>query len=158
VGLQEPDAADVGQEVFRAVAGAIAQFHHDQQGDTFRGWLRTITWNKLRDFARRARKETVGQGGSDALGRLLEVPAENPPDTDASAIEEDNLLVYRQALELILAEFSDTSSKAFLRVVVDQQAPADVAAELGISVNAVYLARSRILARLRAEFAELLPP
>src|SRR5262245_43896916 len=72
-GLQESDAEDVGQEVFRAVDRAIERYRHDRESDTFRGWLRTITQNKLRDFGRRIERERPGDGGSDALKRLLQM-------------------------------------------------------------------------------------
>jgi RNA polymerase sigma-70 factor (ECF subfamily) len=155
-GLQEADAADVGQEVFRSVAPAIGQFHHDRPGDTFRGWLRTITMNKLRDFARRGSKQARGAGGSAALERLLELPADGSEDTDGSAAQEENLLVYHRAVELILGEHEERTRQAFLRVVIEGQTPSEVAEQLGITVNAVYLAKSRVLRRLREEFGELL--
>src|SRR5262245_23310499 len=70
-GLQEADAADVTQEVFRSVSVAIVDFRHDQKGDTLRGWLRTITRNKITDWARRKPPGGDGAGGSDAQARLL---------------------------------------------------------------------------------------
>ena len=72
-GLREADAADVGQEVFQAVAGAIGTFHHDQKGDSFRGWLRTITHNKVLDFDRRQPPSASGVGGSAGQARLFEL-------------------------------------------------------------------------------------
>ncbi len=70
VGLQEQDQADVFQEVFQAVAGHLDQFHKSAQG-TFRGWLRTITRNKVTDLFRRRQREPIAAGGSDAQ-RLAE--------------------------------------------------------------------------------------
>src|SRR5688572_4263442 len=65
-GLQESDAADVSQEVFRAVASHVTEFRRDRPDATFRGWLWTITRNKIHDFFRRRAGEPEARGGSDA--------------------------------------------------------------------------------------------
>jgi RNA polymerase sigma-70 factor (ECF subfamily) len=153
-GLQEADAADVGQDVFRAVGRAIGTFSPDGSGGTLRGWLKAITRNKVRDFARGRKRQVEGVGGSSAQARLNEVAADPEPE-DPPGGEEDGLLL-RRAVELVLADFKDESRTAFLRVVVEGHDPADVARDLGITVNAVYLAKSRIKQRLREEFAGLL--
>src|SRR5262245_44720895 len=67
--LQEQDIADVFQEVFQAVAAHLTTFRKERAGDTFRGWLRTITRNKLRDHFRRRGREPEGVGGTDAQRR-----------------------------------------------------------------------------------------
>ncbi len=152
-GLQPADAADVGQEVFRAVARKIGNFQHNRPGDSFRGWLRVITRNKVRDHLRK--RAAAGVGGSDALRELHQVPFEEERTPETSDADEQRL-VYRQALELIRAEFEARTWDAFQRVVVEGRGPADVAAELGLTLNAVYLAKSRILRRIREEFADLM--
>jgi RNA polymerase sigma-70 factor (ECF subfamily) len=155
-GLQPADAADVGQDVFAAVARAIDGFRHDHEGDTFRGWLFTITRNKIRD--RPQRPGGTGAGGTDAQRRLAELPSEQPdefiPMADSDRVTEKKALC-RRAVELIRVEFEPRTWEAFWRAFVDMQAPADIAAGLGLSVNAVYLAKSRILRRLREEYAAL---
>jgi RNA polymerase sigma-70 factor (ECF subfamily) len=158
-GLQAADAADVGQEVFAAVARAIDGFRHDREGDTFRGWLFTITRNKIRDRAATpGALGAVGAGGSDAQRRLAELAAEPPPEgnstCDADGSTEVKALC-RRAIDLVRGEFEAPTWTAFVRAFVNGDAPADIAADLGISVNAVYLAKSRILRRLREEFASL---
>lgn len=156
-GLQDADAADVGQEVFRAVLGAVADFHHDRTGDSFRGWLRTITRNKVRDLARRRAKDPAsGAGGSAALTRLLDVPDAPAGASDPGPDPEEQRLLHRRAVEMILADCKPETRAAFLAVVVDRRDPRAVAEELGMSLNAVYLAKSRVLRRLREEFAGLL--
>jgi RNA polymerase sigma-70 factor (ECF subfamily) len=157
-GLQEADAADVGQEVFRAVARRIGEFRHDRKEDSFRGWLRTIARNKMADFARQRADGHHGVGGSDALTRLYEIADQaETADPNAAADEiNDEHTVLRRAVEMILSDFKPESRQAFLWVVVEGRDPADVAHELGISLNAVYLAKSRIKRRLRLEFEGLL--
>ncbi len=153
-GLSEQDAEDVGQEVFRAVSGAIARFRHDRQGDTFRGWLRTITRSQVRDFRRRDRPGQRGAGGSDAQGRLADLPEE--VSTEAEAAEADERLVLlRRAVELLLEDCQERTREAFRRVVLEEQAVEDVARDLGLTKNAIYVAKARLLRLLRDELEGL---
>jgi RNA polymerase sigma-70 factor (ECF subfamily) len=155
-GLQPADAADVGQEVFAAVARAIDGFRHDRAGDTFRGWLYTITRNKIRD--RGTAPGSVGTGGSDAQEQLARFAAPSPDPEHVTRDSDDKDEVRglcRRAIDLVQGEFEPQSWTAFTRAFVNGDAPADIAAALGISVNAVYLAKSRILRRLRQEFSAL---
>jgi RNA polymerase sigma-70 factor, ECF subfamily len=153
-GLQAVDGEDVAQNVFNAVYGAIDRFRHDQDGHTLRGWLRTITRNKVRDHARRATREVPPVGGSEAHRELLALP-ESPHASDDEADATEEQILIRQAFEMILSGFKDYTRQAFWRVVVDGQKPEDVAEELGIKVDSVYLARSRVLCRLKKEFGAI---
>jgi RNA polymerase sigma-70 factor (ECF subfamily) len=143
-GLPPPDAEDVVQEVFLTVAVRAGDFRRERTGDTFRGWLRTITRHKLGDWirGRRTREHAVGGEGHR---RLLENSAAEGAQADDEAEAGD---LYRRALDLIRSEFEERSWQAFWRVAVEGQCPADVAADLGISRNAVYVAKSRIFHRL----------
>lgn len=154
-GLQPADAADVGQEVFQAVFRKIGDFRRERPGQTFRGWLRTITRNKIIDHLRARQAPGTGPGGSEALKRLHQVPAEDDAENGRAAGQEEGAL-YRRALEVLRTEFADQTWQAFWRVVVEEQRPADVAADLAMTVNAVYLAKSHVLRRMREEFADLL--
>jgi RNA polymerase sigma-70 factor (ECF subfamily) len=154
-GLQDADAADVGQDVFRAVARTVADFRREERG-TFRGWLRTITRNKVRDLARHRARDGQGEGGSDARARLFAVADAEPDADDEPERGDDDLILLRRAVDLVLADFAEQTRRAFLKIVVDEQDPTDVARELGMTINAVYLAKSRVMRRLRDEFGELL--
>jgi len=151
--LQPADAEEVSQEVFLAVARSIRDFHHDREGDTFRGWLRAITRNKIHDHA--PAPGTRGTGGSDAQERLSQVASNPLLDESGEADAREANILYRRAIEMIEAEFEPPSRRAFWLVLAGQR-PADVAAELGMSTAAVYIAKSRILKRLRDEFGDLL--
>jgi len=155
-GLQSADASDVFQEVFRAVATDFGSFRRDRQGDTFRGWLWSITRNKLADFWDARQKRSRARGGSDALERLTNLPAEELVMLGDSPGPETPGSLYQRALKLVQEEFEERTWKAFWGVAVDDRAPADVADELGLSVNAVYIAKSRVLRRLRQELGDLL--
>jgi RNA polymerase sigma-70 factor, ECF subfamily len=156
-GVQPEDAADVKQDVFRSVAGAIANFRRDEPGASFRGWLWRITQNKLRDFFRRRRQQPVAAGGTTFQQQLQELPvATGEESVPPGPSEEETGGVFRRALELVRSEFAENTWQAFWKVTNAGQAPADVAAELGMTAGAVYVAKSRVLRRLREEFGALL--
>ncbi len=151
-GLRAEDAEDVGQEVFRSVAAKLADFRRENPGDSFRGWLWTITRNKIRDHWRASAGRDEAVGGSAFHDRLGQVPAE-PEDSSGSGTSGG--LVHR-ALELVRSDFEERTWQAFWRDAVEGRAAAEVADELGIKPNAVYIAKSRVLSRLRAELGDLI--
>jgi RNA polymerase sigma-70 factor (ECF subfamily) len=152
-GLRDEDAADVFQEVFQAVAAHLAGFHRDRAGDSFRGWLRTITRNKVTDHYRRRQREPAAVGGSEARDRLARVAGVAPPDEPGESAAEAGLL--HRALGMIRGEFEPRTWEAFWRTAVGGCTAADVAAELGMTPGAVRVAKSRVLHRLRAELGDL---
>jgi RNA polymerase sigma-70 factor (ECF subfamily) len=153
-GLQEQDVADVVQEVFRAVVAHICTFHKDKVGDTFRGWLRRITQNKLHDHFRGWRRETRGVGGSSAQQRLAQLPGPEPVEEDFAADDEAERILFGRALELIREEFEEQTWAAFWRTAVEDRAAKDVAADLGMTPGAVRVAKCRVLRRLREELGD----
>lgn len=154
-GLQAADAADVGQEVFRSVACGIGRFRRERPEDTFQGWLWTITRSKIADNWRQERRQPQATGGSTAQARLADLAAAEPVELPTAEPEIGNSL-YHRGLRLIRGEFAERTWKAFWRVAVDGRPPAEVAEEMGLSVNSVYLAKSRVLHRLRKELGDLL--
>jgi RNA polymerase sigma-70 factor (ECF subfamily) len=156
-GLSPQDAEDVQQEVFRAVARSLGDFRRERPGDTFRGWLWTVTRRKVIDHQRQRSAQAQAAGGSTALERLAQVPEQaDLSEPDAAGLSAETEAVYRRALELIRGAFTEGTWRAFWAVAVDGQAVSEVAATLGLSVGAVYIAKSRVLARLREEFADVL--
>lgn len=153
LGVREHDIPDVVQEVFQTVAVKLSEFRHGREGDTFRGWLWTITRYKVLDCLRRVATQPQAIGGSEALHWLAELESH---ESDAGGTTSEDLGgVCRRAAELIRSEFEPRSWQAFWRVVVDQQSPAEVGAALGISTGAVYTAKSRILRRFREELGDV---
>jgi RNA polymerase sigma-70 factor (ECF subfamily) len=153
-GIQAADAHDVFQEVFQSVATGIGRFRRERPGDSFRGWLRTITRNKLCDHFHRRTTEAVGAGGSEALQQLaeLEQPAEYLPATD----EEEGLQQLRlRVMELIRGEFEAKTWEMFWQVVIQGRATNEVGRDFGVTPSAVRLAKSRVLRRLREEMKGL---
>lgn len=153
-GLREQDIADIFQEVFKAVVVHVGNFRKERQGDTFRGWLRRITQNKLRDYFRRRDRDARGAGGSSALDRLAQFPAPAPsecivPDDTA----ERGLFV--RGLDRIRDEFEQRTWTAFWQTAVEGRSAHDVAADLSMTPGAVRVAKSRVLQRLRAEIGDI---
>jgi RNA polymerase sigma-70 factor (ECF subfamily) len=119
----------------------------------FRAWLQVITRNKIGDYLRRWGGEARGQGGTAAQGELQQI-AESSDSVSAADMEaQDNLLPHR-ALDLVRSEFADRTWQAFWLVVVEGGLPAEVARQLGMTLAAVYMAKSRVLGRLRQELGE----
>lgn len=148
--LGNEDAADVLQEVWSAVAAHVNRFHRTTDAGTFRGWLWTITRNKLRDYYRANAGKAAGVGGSSAQQQLATIPEDEPP---TPAGDNDNLM--HRALEMIRGDFEPQTWRAFWRTAVDGWIAADAGAELKLSVDAVYQAKSRVLRRLREELRGL---
>jgi RNA polymerase sigma-70 factor (ECF subfamily) len=152
-GVMDHDVADVSQEVFAVVSSSLGRFQADRPGTTFRAWMRGIAQHKLLKH-QKARAE-LGVGGSDAQARLQQVPA--PADElELSESQDEVSEIYQRALGLVKSEFENRTWTAFWRVAVDNHAPADVAAEMGITPNAVRQAKSRVLRRLKEELGELI--
>ncbi len=152
--LPPEDAADVFQDVFQAVAKSLPTFRRRQAGDSFRGWLRIIASNKIRDHFRKGQHQAHAAGGTDAQMRLHAV-ADPLADEDAS----ETSLVSQQLramLETIQHEFEPRTWQAFWRVQVEGQGTRDVGEALGMTPAAVRKAKLRVLARLRHELGELL--
>jgi len=151
--LQENDVADVSQEVFCAVSRCLPEFRARGEG-SFRSWLWVVTRSKLQDHFRRLARRPQGEGGTDGLRRLAEIPdAWGDPISDAqtqSAID----AVRRQALALVRAEFEDRTWNAFWKVTIEEKPVAQIASELEMTIGAVYKAKSRVLHRLRAELCD----
>jgi RNA polymerase sigma-70 factor (ECF subfamily) len=145
-GLQEADAADVAQEVMRVAAQSMPQFQYDAQRGKFRGWLLQTTRYRLHKFF--ARQQRSPQAASETtVERFL---AQEPGADEQTRWDED----YRQRLfdwaaEKARSEFQPATWQAFWLTAVESVSVKDVAGQLGISIGAVYIARSRVIARLR---------
>jgi RNA polymerase sigma-70 factor (ECF subfamily) len=144
LGLQGHDAADLVQDVFTLLVQHLPAFTYDPKR-RFRNWLWTILLNRWRETRRRPPAVTLGNdAGLDetaAVADPLEVHVEG---------EYRRYLVGR-ALEIMKAEFQPTTWQACWEHVVSGRSAADVAVQLGISEGAVYVAKHRVLRRLRQE-------
>jgi RNA polymerase sigma-70 factor (ECF subfamily) len=152
--LQESDRDDLVQEVLAVVVRKLPDFLHNQQRGAFRSWLRTILVNCLHEFWRAGRSRRTATGGSDLLDALQQL---EDPHSSLSHLwdHEHDQQVVRRALELIEPDFKPKTWQAFRRQVLGGETPQVVAADLGMSVNALVIAKSRVLHRLRQELREL---
>lgn len=148
-GLPQEDAADLVQEVLLLLVRKLPTFTYEP-GKSFRGWLRAITLNKWRE---RGRRKALAEPGPDDPG-LSAVAA--PPEADPFEEVEYRQRLVQRALQIMQAEFEPTTWKACWESVVSGRPAAEVAAELGVRVEVVYGAKSRVLRRLREELGGLL--
>jgi RNA polymerase sigma-70 factor (ECF subfamily) len=146
-GCQKPDAEDLVQEVLLLLMCKMPEFRYDQQ-QSFRAWLRTVSHNCWRNLRRRA--ELPRAAGTPDLDEL---PATD--EADAFWEEEYRQRLVGRALELMQAEFQPATWRACWECVVNGKPAAEVGRTLGISIGAVYMAKSRVLSRLRQELAGL---
>ncbi len=149
-GVLRDDSPDVVQEVFAALMLHIDGFRREKSGDSFAAWLRTITQNKIRDHFRSRHGRLAGEGGSAAQQRINEIPEPCEPSASSDP-REVQAIVLPIELDLVRAEFEPRTWEAFRRTAIEKQPPVQVANELGMSVQAVYQAKSRVLRRLRQD-------
>jgi RNA polymerase sigma factor (sigma-70 family) len=146
-GLQEADAADLTQDVLRSVVRTAPRFAYDPGRGSFRGWLFTVARNQLRKWAHERQREPPASGSPDDQRLIEEQPA--PPDEGNFWEAEYRARLFAWAAERVRPSFRPSTWQAFWKTAVEERDPAAVAAELGMSVGAVYIARTRVLARLR---------
>jgi RNA polymerase sigma-70 factor (ECF subfamily) len=147
------EADDLVQDVLAVLVRQIAAFRHDRDG-SFHRWLRTITIRRLQAHwrARKRRPKPLAEAGPESLLQLEDPASGLSQQWD----REHDQHVARRLMELIQGDFAPTSWEAFRRTALDGCAPGQVAAALGLSVNAVLCAKSRVLNRLRQESQGLL--
>lgn len=150
--VQASDAEDLAQEVLMAVSKDLATFDHNGRPGAFRTWLRSILVNRLRDFWRARGRRPQASGDSDIERRLSKL---DDPASEMSQLwnKQHDIHVAQQLLAMAEPNFTAETWTAFTRVAIDGERPDTVAAELGISLNAVFIAKSRVLSRLRQEAA-----
>jgi RNA polymerase sigma-70 factor (ECF subfamily) len=152
-GLQDADAADMMQDVLRSVSGAIGTLDYDRRRGTFRGWLFTITRNKIFNFLS-ARKIRPQGSGDTTTNKLLDQEPAADDGEDTWELEYQRRLA-AIAMEKIKSEFQEKSFQAFWLTAVDGVAAGEVSKRLGMSTGAIYVAKSRVLARLKEEVETL---
>ncbi len=148
-GLQDADAADLMQEVMRSVSAAIGRLDYDRNQGTFRGWLFTITRNKVFSFLSARRVRPQGSGDS-TTNRMLEAHPDGSDGSETWEMEYQRRLA-ALAMDRVKGEFQENTWRAFWLTAVEGLPVADVSREVGLSAGAIYVAKSRVLARLREE-------
>jgi RNA polymerase sigma-70 factor (ECF subfamily) len=144
-GIPRDEAVDIVQDVFATLVRKLPSFRYDRNG-SFSRWLHTITVNRCRDFLRRTRRREQTN---------LELNPSSDDDIALFTEEEYRQALARQALQVMRDEFEDATWKACWEHIVSGRGAAEIGAELGITANAVYVAKSRVLRRLREELEGL---
>lgn len=152
-GFSDADARDITQQVFLSLCRTLDHWNPDGAEGSFRRWLSGVTRNTMLKFLRHQRRHPAGQGGSDFLLRLAEVPGEDSMNDEIRKEYDREVFVF--AAEQIRREFREQSWKAFWQTAIEGRDTADVASELGVERGAIYMSRSRIMARIRAKIEEL---
>lgn len=154
-GLQDSDAADMVQEVLRSVARNAHRMEYDPKRGTFRGWLYTVTRNKIYNFLSAQKRQQRGAGDVSSQERL-EAVADPKNDTEAVWELEYQRRLSSKAMDRVKHEFQPATWQAFWGTAVEGRAASEVGESLKMTSGAVYVAKSRVLARLRDEVQKLM--
>ena len=153
-GMQDADADDLLQEVFRAVARALERGLYDPRRGSFRGWLFQIARNLMVNFLVSQRRHPQGSGNTDMQRLLEEQPATEGEESALFEAEYRRGLLY-WAAEQVRGEFSDLTWRAFWLAAVEGQAAKSVAETLQTTVGTVYHYKSRVMARIRRKIEQV---
>ena len=153
-GLQDADAADLTQDVLRQVAAAAKSLIYDPRRGSFRGWLFTVVRNRLTDHWRTAARDVRGSGDSSQWQQASEQLVTESDSAEWDAAYERQLL--ECAAQQVRADFSEATWSAFWQTAVEGREGKVVAEELGMTVAAVYLAKGRVMTRLKEQVRWLL--
>ena len=151
-GLQDADAADLAQDVLREISKSIVHFRYDPSVGRFRSWLFLIARRVLSRRFETMKRNARGTGDSSVLEQLQQLPEQEAEDVWELEYRKH---LFRWATEQIQSEFAETTWSAFWSTAVTGDKPAIVAASLGMSVGAVYVAKNRVLKRLREKIADV---
>jgi RNA polymerase sigma-70 factor (ECF subfamily) len=155
-GLAAPEADDITQEVFTAVARGLPGFRKERETDSFMRWLRVIASNKIRDYVRKRARQPLATGGTTANAMLHEVPHPDGAEDPHWAAQDLKTEVFQRALQLIQTDFEEKTWRSFWLTVVEDRDAKGVAEQLHMTPGAVRQARYKVRKRLAAEFGELI--
>lgn len=151
-GLQEADARDVTQDVLHSVITAIKKLEYDRSKGTFRGWLFQVARSKLANYFKKNAKQARGTGQTVVHQMLAEQPAE---ELEQEWDEEVEKRLFNWACQQIRPQVETSTWDAFWQNAVENKPAVEVAKSVDISVGAVYIAKSRVISRIRTLIHEV---
>ncbi|WP_417847449.1 RNA polymerase sigma factor [Thalassoglobus sp.] len=152
-GLQPADAEDLSQRVFQKTAHKVSEWDEVGKQGSFRAWILLVTRNEVINALSRKRPDAATGGTSTSQFRVNEIPESQP--LDELLEKEYRRATFRHAASIVQNEFTETSWRAFWLTTVENQQSKTVSESLGISIGALYAARSRIMSRLREVVTQL---
>ncbi|MEO1529768.1 MAG: sigma-70 family RNA polymerase sigma factor [Planctomycetota bacterium] len=141
--LPEHDLDDLTQDILLQLHRKICQFDHNGRPGAFRRWLRVVTLNRARAYLRS--RPNVSRVSISEIEPL----ADDKSSASRSFERDYNEHVIRQLVSRLASEFTESTMDSFKGYVLEQRDPKEVSAELGVSLQSVYIAKSRVLKRLR---------
>lgn len=146
VGVPEADAEDLCQDTLAAFAQAYRAGSYDRQAGRLRAWLFGFARNHLR--GRHRRRQRAGAGQQPATG-FLDGVEDEARDLEQAWEQEWRDAVLRRCLELVRAEVTPATFDAFVLFARDGLPAREVARRVGMTENAVFGCKRRVLQRLR---------
>ena len=147
-GFHDADAAELTQDVLLVVMRAVQRWEPDCQRGTFRGWLYTITRRLMINFLSSPSRRFAGSGRTTVFEYLLEQPSGNEPESRIFDLEQKRRL-FEWAADHVKVHFEPATWEAFWRTTILAEPMQVVARDLGMPIGAVYVARSRVMQKLR---------
>ena len=148
MGLPDEDVDDIQQEVLHILVKELPRFDHNGRPGAFRAWLRNVVGYRLRTFRRSPARRQLGLGGSD-YDQLADQLADENSDLSRAWEREHNQFLVQSLMEMVAGRFDAKTLQAFRRTFLDERSIRETADELEMSVNAVVIARTRVLKVLR---------
>ena len=148
--VQDSDADDIVQDVLTVVTTDLPKFQHTEQAGAFRGWLRAILVNRVREFWRSRKYRPIATGTSSIEERLQQLQ-DGASEVSQMWNREHDQYVLKRLMKLVQSQFEPKTWQAFERQVLDGHKPETVAADLDLSMSSVYTAKYRVLNALRRD-------
>jgi len=146
--LQPSDADDLTQDVLTALFSNVDRFGHNGRIGAFRSWLRTITHNQATDFLRRQSSKDL-QLGNSSFAQTVSQLMDSGSEVSRGFDRQHDLHLLGTLLNRVATEFQDSTMTLFRQHVIHGRDAAEVADECGVSRHGVYMAKSRVMRRLR---------
>ena len=145
-GMQDADAADVTQDVLRTVSQSIGEWSYDRARGTFRGWLFAVVHSRLADFQRRQQRHAAAVSAAASVA-AASLNGESSAEWDRDYERQ----LFHAAARAVRGDFSESSWQAFWLAAVEGEPAQTIASQLNITPAAVYLAKARVMARIRQQ-------